>query len=274
MQDGTVVAVKTIKSRGGSVAVESFEQEALVHQPLDHERIIKLYGFWKDTQVTQKKKKHGEWTYKDVGLEAIMALELAPNKELISLMMQTGAFSEPVARYYFKQMLEGIEYMHSEGIYHLDLKPDNMVLDEHFNVKICDFGLATKEEQRSSPRGTRVYMAPEMIREEEYLTSHADIYSLGIILYCLATGRPPFTEAGRNCKYARALWKKPEKYWKKVVSEGVNEPSDELKDLIETMLKPFPEERLAISQIKNHSWLQGECPDTSVIESNLIEFLS
>lgn len=72
-----------------------------------------------------------------------MALELCQGGELFDFIAQTGRFEEPVARYYFKQLLDGLEYLHNNGISHRDLKPENVLLDDQFNLKIADFGFAS-----------------------------------------------------------------------------------------------------------------------------------
>ena len=76
-----------------------------------------------------------------------MALELVTGGELFYY-ISSGSFSERITRFYFKQMLQGIHYIHSQGVAHRDLKPDNILLDADYNIKIADFGFAAPIEGR------------------------------------------------------------------------------------------------------------------------------
>ena len=94
--------------------------------------------------------------------------------ELFDYIANTGAFDESVCKFYFKQMLQGIHYIHSKGFSHRDLKPENILLDKNFNIKIVDFGFACPLEGRDgsginrSQIGTPGYMAPEIIAKMPY----------------------------------------------------------------------------------------------------------
>ena len=83
-------------------------------------------------------------------------LELAPNGELYEYLRHTGHFQEELARFYFRQLIDGLAYMHSQGIAHRDLKLENLLLDDEFNLKIADFGFSSKAdgEKDDSYRGT------------------------------------------------------------------------------------------------------------------------
>ena len=95
--------------------------------------------------------------------------ELAKGGELCDYLIHTGGFTEPVARFYFKQALEALDYCHSHKIAHRDIKPENLLLDDEFNLKICDFGFAANlyevgmGAQLTKVCGTNQYMAPELL---------------------------------------------------------------------------------------------------------------
>lgn len=97
-----------------------------------------------------------------------LVLELAVGGELFDYVALSGKFSEPVARYYFKQIIEGLAYIHNQGLSHRDLKPENIFLDDKFNIKIADFGFASTMEKEQgnllkTVLGTENYMAPEIL---------------------------------------------------------------------------------------------------------------
>ena len=93
-----------------------------------------------------------------------------------------------------------MEYIHSNGIVHRDLKPENILIDENLQIKLLDFGFATNRhiEELLSYRGTQSYMAPEIKRGRVYNGKEVDIFSLGVVLYCLTRGIFPFGEAKRD----------------------------------------------------------------------------
>ena len=97
-----------------------------------------------------------------------MVLEYAPAKELFDFIALSGRFTEPIARYIFRQLVEALDYLHKSGIVHRDLKPQNILFDDNFNIKICDFGFAGPTGGRDNiglcktKLGTGNYMAPEI----------------------------------------------------------------------------------------------------------------
>ena len=105
---------------------------------------------------------------------AYIVQEMITGGELFDYIANTGAFDERVCKFYFKQMLQGIHYIHSRGFSHRDLKPENILLDKNFNIKIVDFGFACPLEGRDgsginrSQIGTPGYMAPEIIAKLPY----------------------------------------------------------------------------------------------------------
>ena len=94
--------------------------------------------------------------------------------ELFSYIQEEGPFSEPLCRYYFKQLIKGIHYLHQKGFAHRDLKPQNILLDENYNLKIIDFGFICSLQGKEgtgfnkSRVGTPGYMAPELLCNKSY----------------------------------------------------------------------------------------------------------
>ena len=186
-KDNNQFAAIKIMKRGNHVS-QSFKDlvknEIDTLKNLEHANLIRLIEF--DDNATYKK---ADGTEQNI---FYMALELCTGGELFDFIAQTGRFSEPVARYYFKQMLEGLNYMHNQGISHRDIKPENVLMDDQFNLKIADFGFASHQALNESRRGTESYMAPEISANETYSGCNVDLFATGIILFIMICQHPPF----------------------------------------------------------------------------------
>lgn len=136
--------------------------------------------------------------YNDSTLPIIYnVLELCPNGTLSNFIKKTGPVEESIARFYFWQLASAVFHLHSQGFAHLDIKLENILLDELFNLKLADLGasrciLATNG-YTDTKIGTPNYMAPEIESKENELfhALKADIYSLGICLHLMLTGEFP-----------------------------------------------------------------------------------
>lgn len=126
--------------------------------------------------------------------------ELMEGGELYDRIIEMKRFSERDAANIIYQVLLGVAYMHGKKVCHRDLKPENILLDSQdrtrLNIKITDFGFAKfhdphSEEGMSDMLGSPLYMAPEIIKKLPY-DYKVDIWSMGVILYIMMTGRPPF----------------------------------------------------------------------------------
>ena len=113
--------------------------------------------------------------------------EYASTGELFDYLVQKRCLVEEEAMNFFRQIIFGLEYLHSLGICHRDLKPENILLDENLNIKIADFGFAriVKSNIADTSCGSPHYAAPEVIRGERYDGRKADVWSCGVILYAL-----------------------------------------------------------------------------------------
>ena len=131
--------------------------------------------------------------------------------ELFDYVANTGPFQEPVCKYYFKQILQGVHYIHSKGFAHRDLKVENILLDCNYDIKIVDFGFACPLEGRDGTGtnrtrvGTLGYMAPEIMAKKPYQGQDADLFALGVILFILYSGHPPFTLANEEDSHYKFL---------------------------------------------------------------------
>lgn len=118
-------------------------------------------------------------------------------------------------------MLQGIHYIHSRGFSHRDLKPENILLDKNYNVKLVDFGFACPLEGRDgsgvnrSQIGTPGYMAPEILSKLAYQGQVVDLFALGVILFIMKSGHPPFTQASEDDRYYQLIaTNRSDLFWK------------------------------------------------------------
>lgn len=164
---------------------------------------------------------------------------------------------EKHAKLLFSKILKGVKAMHEKGICHRDLKTQNILLDEKYNPKICDFGFATYiSDKLKDCLGTKRYAAPEIFEKNKcYNGVKIDIFSLGVILFNIVTGLYSFNEA----KYNDPLYKfikenKYNQFWKKLTQ--VKNVSEEFKKLFVKMVAFWPKDRPSIDEILNGDWLK------------------
>lgn len=187
-------------------------------------------------------------------------IELAQSGELYNWVAHGQKFPESFARYFFRQIITGIEYLHNSGFAHRDLKMENVLIGADRKVKIADFGLAgpiigkDASGYLKSIKGTVKYRAPEITSAStaKYMGAMADIFSLGVILFNLVTRLPPFNKAEISDSYYRLIASnRADVFWKYCQSFNL---SEELKELITSMLNPLPTLRPSIADIKSHPW--------------------
>jgi len=267
---GSPVAIKAIrkdKKYSSDTSASLLNREAEMLQKLeDHPNVIGCLGTNWEGLLTV-----GEQS------ENIMynILEFASNGSFSKIIRYTGPIEEEVARLYVLQIWNAINHMHDLGFAHLDIKLENILLDEFFNSKIADLGSWIQADHRETRvdrrRGTLMYMAPEVynLKEgEEYLPMPADIYSLGITIYVLLTGEFPTpkqvkslytcdSDIKTSCDMEFETDEKLKSKWDFL--------SKEVKILIQSMINPNPNLRPNISQVLGNSWINREF-DGNIIE--------
>ena len=266
-------AVKIIKHSHPSLNMKTLKKEIEVLSQLKHPHIVNLIDFFEAVDYV---KKNGAM-YKAVAI----TMELAPGGELFEFVADSGKFSEEVARTYFRIIVETLEYCHGQGIAHRDMKPENLLFDANFQLKIADFGFATalagkdNSGQLHTILGTESYMAPEIHMKKPYSGPSVDLFATGIILFILISGTPPFAKAdpksdphyklicaGRN----DVFWKAHERSKTKPPGQE-NFYSLEFRDLMNALLALDPANRPTIEQIKNHAWYNGTTVDENTLKS-------
>uniref|UniRef100_A0A6V4PRF8 non-specific serine/threonine protein kinase n=1 Tax=Prymnesium polylepis TaxID=72548 RepID=A0A6V4PRF8_9EUKA len=149
--------------------------------------------------------------YVPEGEDAWLFMELATGGELFDRLIDSGKLSENLTRTYAKSLIDGVQFCHSKGVIHRDIKLENIMLlaDNPEAVKIIDFGLAAVstrpfEEELLDPVGTKSYKAPEIIAKGRYLGPPVDVWSIGITLFSLVSGFFPLEQAKQSdWRYAR-----------------------------------------------------------------------
>ena len=170
-------------------------------------------------------------------------------------------FTELEAKVVFKQILEGFQFLHDNKICHLDIKTDNIMLDKNFKPIIIDFGFAEQFKDEpifSDGKGTPEYICPEMWEFKKYNGIKSDIFSLGVVLFKLVTGKFGFKYANKYDKsYKLIKYGKFNAYWesKKDIIDKIN-PSEDFKNLYFSMVAYEPKTRPEISDILKGDWLK------------------
>ncbi|KAJ9633512.1 hypothetical protein H2204_006895 [Knufia peltigerae] len=138
-----------------------------------------------------------------------LVLEYCPGDELYNYLCRNGALPVETVQKIFTQLVGAVAYIHSKSCVHRDLKLENVLLDKHDNVKLCDFGFTREYEGKANYLqtfcGTVCYSAPEMLKGEKYAGEKVDVWSLGIILYALLKGELPFDEDDDAATKAKIL---------------------------------------------------------------------
>uniref|UniRef100_A0A8V0Z722 Myosin light chain kinase, smooth muscle n=1 Tax=Gallus gallus TaxID=9031 RepID=A0A8V0Z722_CHICK len=188
----------------------------------------------------------------------VMVLEMVSGGELFERIIDEDfELTERECIKYMRQISEGVEYIHKQGIVHLDLKPENImcVNKTGTSIKLIDFGLARRLESAGSLKvlfGTPEFVAPEVINYEP-IGYETDMWSIGVICYILVSGLSPFMGDNDNETLANvtsATWDFDD--------EAFDEISDDAKDFISNLLKKDMKSRLNCTQCLQHPWLQKD----------------
>ena len=214
--------------------------EVAILMEMKHVHIIRLYDFFTEPS-----------TY-------YLVMEQMRGGELFDRIVAKAYYNEREGRDTCKVVLEAVGYMHQNHVAHRDLKPENLLLlgkDDDSAVKIADFGFAKKvHEERSltTQCGTPGYVAPEILEGIPY-DQRADMWSVGVILYILLGGYPPFIESTQRDlfrKIRKGEYEFHEEYWGTVSSKA--------KDLISALLTVDPKQRLSAQEALENSWITGD----------------
>jgi len=211
------------------------QREISVMKLMFHPHVIKIFDVLEDSKYL------------------FLIIEYASRGELFNFLAQKREINNREALCFFQQIISGLEYCHKQRICHRDLKLENILLDIDYTIKIADFGMASlsiPDVMLKTFCGSPHYASPEIISNEPYNGIKSDIWSCGIILYALVTGKLPFDEENDNIR----------KLFNKIRFEPAKIPKTipyECRDLIRSLLTINPEKRITLERIKQHIWFKS-----------------
>jgi serine/threonine protein kinase len=188
----------------------------------------------------------------------LLVMELCGGGDLLNYVRKRRRLKEDLAKYFFKQIIEALHYIHQKNIVHRDIKLDNILLDSDGNVKVCDFGvskLVKPGETMSEQCGTPAYIAPEILLDRGYKGFGVDVWSAGVVLYSMLYGTVPFK--GNSMSELHNLIIRGNVTFKDDISQSAI-------SLLKGLLEIDPNRRLSTDQILKHEWLNDINYDLSI----------
>ena len=187
----------------------------------------------------------------------LIIMEYISGGNLQNFVKKRRKLCEKTSKILFRQIIQGIKYIHSKGIVHRDIKLENILLDLNNIIKICDFGVGKLIKPNTILKdqcGTPVYMAPEILKGEGYHGFPVDIWSAGVALYIMLSGALPFNKSkDHDLEYA-ILNTNPKE---------IPDISQEAKNLLKNILEKDPKKRYTEDQILEHPWLNDNNDEDS-----------
>ena len=239
-QTGAQVALKIMDK--SEIYEQAFtlhvRREIAIMKALTHHNIVKLHHV-----LTSSHKLY-------------LVMEAVNGGELWALISRSKhGLPEDLARFFFTQLVDGVQYCHKRGVVHRDLKPENILITSNGDLKITDFGLSRIKTRGKTTDllmtacGTPNYISPEVLdkRRDGYDGKKLDVWSCGIILFSLLSGYLPYDR------------KTQQEIISAIVNEDVEFPSwlsEDSKDLVRKMLTKNPKRRIGLRQVQNHPWVQ------------------
>jgi len=262
---GQVYAVKMIEKVVGYSRARVLREIELNYKCQGHNNIIQLIEFFEEED------------------KFYLVFEKAYGGQLTDQLAKKGRFTEDEARNIFLDISTALAFLHQRGVAHRDLKPENILCsstEEIFPVKLCDFDLGSLCDSSAvtvcpdltSLVGSAEFMAPEIVRAFGMssggvvrYSKQCDVWSLGVLLFILVTGTPPFQgscgrscgwDQGESCEDCLALLFKNIYQGKYCLESGMWEfLSEEIKDLVRKLLVKDPDKRLLAEEVLEHPWL-------------------
>ncbi|XP_008431463.1 testis-specific serine/threonine-protein kinase 6 [Poecilia reticulata] len=213
-------------------------QEKEIIRTLKHPHIVKTYDVFES---------RSEMVY--------VVMELCPQGDVAKLISARGALDECFSCRLFKQLCLAIQYLHGIDIAHKDIKCENLLLDAHYNLKLCDFGFSEKLSYvqgklvlSDTHCGTLQYAPPEILKNLPHNSKIADVWSMGIVLYKMLCGLLPFITTNTT-KLVQLQLKHNIKF------PTGSSVSSQAKELIHSILHPVVDHRITVSRMLESQWV-------------------
>lgn len=248
-----VFAVKLIHkgyaTKHGRISTKQLQMEVSLHSHIgQHPNIIEWFASGEDAI----------WRW--------IAMEYAEGGDLFDKIEADVGVREDIAQVYFVQLVSGVSFMHSKGVAHRDMKPENILLSQDGSLKLADFGMATMFEYKGQRKtsstlcGSPPYIAPEILAcgradrrspsASKYAADLADVWSCGVILFVLLVGNTPWDEPSQSSwefqEYVRSAGRSTDALWARVPSEALS--------LLRGMMNVDPQKRFSFAKVRQHPW--------------------
>ncbi|KAL7855112.1 hypothetical protein SRHO_G00173020 [Serrasalmus rhombeus] len=281
LQNDNEYAVKIIEKIAGHSRSRVFREVETLYQCQGNINILELIQFFEDDS------------------RFYLVFEKLNGGSILTHIQRRKHFDEREASRVVRDIAQALDFLHTKGIAHRDLKPENILCvdaDKVSPVKICDFDLGSGVKLSSActpittpelttPCGSAEYMAPEVVEvftdEASFYDKRCDLWSLGVILYILLSGSPPFTgHCGTDCGWERGeTCRACQNNLFERIQEGKYEfgdrdwahISDSAKDLISRLLVRDAMLRLSAAQVLQHPWVQGNAPERSLPTPHVLQ---
>ncbi|XP_063795583.1 MAP kinase-interacting serine/threonine-protein kinase 1 isoform X2 [Pseudophryne corroboree] len=271
LHNGKDYAVKIVEKKAGHSRSRVFREVETLYQCQGNKNILELIEFCEDDA------------------RFYLVFEKLRGGSILSHIQRRKHFNEREASKVVRDIASALDFLHNKGIAHRDLKPENILCeceDKVSPVKICDFDLGSGVKLNSActpittpelttPCGSAEYMAPEVVEvfteEATFYDKRCDLWSLGVILYIMLSGYPPFVgNCGTDCGWDRGeVCRECQNKLFESIQEGKYEFPDKdwshisnlAKDLISKLLVQDAKQRLSAAQVLQHPWVQGGAPE-------------
>eukprot|EP01065_Artemidia_motanka_P011371 TRINITY_DN16108_c0_g1_i1.p1 TRINITY_DN16108_c0_g1~~TRINITY_DN16108_c0_g1_i1.p1 ORF type:complete len:387 (+),score=56.42 TRINITY_DN16108_c0_g1_i1:222-1382(+) len=257
LETGEEYVIKIIDKRGGGDKSESQVEKDVKHEisimkVLHHENIVRMY------EVMESSK------------HFYIVLESVRGGDLCDHVMDAGKLEEKVAAKFLHHLVEGLIACHAAGVAHRDIKPENCLISSEGVLKVADFGLsrlhrgrgdiADSSEMSTDSVGTLSYAAPEVL-SGKYNAFKADLWSIGVVIFVMLTGKFPFGSKGYTEAQIQADIRRAK------INKFPAHVSSEARALVMSLIVLDPEKRLPLQGILEQDWLRAQVPSAGTLPS-------